>query len=253
MSTIPQSAEQLREEVRAHYAKAAVQVLGSPATSPTSEASCCGPSCCGPSQAALSQSEKVSSAASACCGTEIIDANAITSDLYSQLELGEVPVAAALASLGCGNPTALAELHAGERVLDLGSGGGIDVLLSARRVGPSGFAYGLDMTDEMLELAEKNRTHLLFLPPYSPELQPAEHLWPLTNSVLINRHFTSIDELEEVQLARCAALQQLPAIIRSTTCFHWWPRQIHKRRGPRRREYHLSVVPDEWSRGSEEL
>jgi SAM-dependent methyltransferase len=105
-----------------------------------------------------SQPEKVSSAASACCGTETIDANAITSDLYSQLELGEVPLAAALASLGCGNPTALAELHAGERVLDLGSGGGIDVLLSARRVGPTGFAYGLDMTDEMLELAEKNRT-----------------------------------------------------------------------------------------------
>jgi SAM-dependent methyltransferase len=99
----------------------------------------------------------VSSAAS-CCGTETIDAKAITSDLYSQLELGEVPVAAALASLGCGNPTALAELHAGERILDLGSGGGIDVLLSARRVGPTGFAYGLDMTDEMLELAEKNRT-----------------------------------------------------------------------------------------------
>ena len=79
------------------------------------------------------------------------------SDLYSQAELGTIPVAAALASLGCGNPTALAELSAGERVLDLGSGGGIDVLLSARRVGPTGFAYGLDMTDAMLELAERNR------------------------------------------------------------------------------------------------
>jgi arsenite methyltransferase len=74
------------------------------------------------------------------------------------MELGEIPVAAALASLGCGNPTALAELRAGERVLDLGSGGGIDVLLSARRVGPTGFAFGLDMTDPMLELAERNRT-----------------------------------------------------------------------------------------------
>ena len=73
------------------------------------------------------------------------------------MELGEIPVAAALASLGCGNPTALAELHAGEKVLDLGSGGGIDVLLSARRVGPTGFAYGLDMTEQMLELAERNR------------------------------------------------------------------------------------------------
>lgn len=77
--------------------------------------------------------------------------------------------------------------------------------------------------------------HVLFLPPYSPELQPAEHLWPLTNSVLINRHFATIDDLEEVQLARCAELQQQPAIIRSTTCFHWWPRHIHQRRGPRRR------------------
>jgi SAM-dependent methyltransferase len=157
MSTIPQSAEQVREEVRAHYAKAAVQVLGTAATSPTSEMSCCGPSCCAPSQTVASQAEKVSSAASARCGAETIDATVITSDLYSQLELGEIPVAAALVSLGCGNPTALAELRPGEHVLDLGSGGGIDVLLSARRVGPTGFAYGLDMTDEMLELAERNR------------------------------------------------------------------------------------------------
>jgi ubiquinone/menaquinone biosynthesis C-methylase UbiE len=81
----------------------------------------------------------------------------VTADLYSQIELGSIPVAAALASLGCGNPTALAELKPGERVLDLGSGGGIDVLLTARRVGPDGFAYGLDMTDAMLELAERNR------------------------------------------------------------------------------------------------
>jgi arsenite methyltransferase len=160
MSTIPQNAEQLREEVRAHYAKTAVQVLGtspSSATGSTSEASCCGPSCCAPSQAVASQPEKASSADSSCCGAETIDATAITSNLYSQLELGEIPLAAALASLGCGNPTALAELRPGERVLDLGSGGGIDVLLSARRVGPTGFAYGLDMTDEMLELAERNR------------------------------------------------------------------------------------------------
>jgi transposase len=78
--------------------------------------------------------------------------------------------------------------------------------------------------------------HLLFLPPYSPELQPAEHLWPLTNTVLVNRHFATIDDLEEVQLERCAALQQQPKVIRSTTCFHWWPRHIHKRRGPRQNE-----------------
>lgn len=81
----------------------------------------------------------------------------ITSGLYSAAEASGVPEEALLASLGCGNPTALAELKPGEVVLDLGSGGGIDVLLSARRVGPTGLAYGLDMTDEMLELAEKNR------------------------------------------------------------------------------------------------
>jgi transposase len=76
--------------------------------------------------------------------------------------------------------------------------------------------------------------HLLFLPPYSPELQPAEHLWPLTNHVLLNRHFASIDNLEDAQLAHCVALQAQPDRIRSTTCFHWWPQQIHKHRGPRR-------------------
>jgi transposase len=77
--------------------------------------------------------------------------------------------------------------------------------------------------------------HLLFLPPYSPELQPAEHLWPLTNRVLVNRHFATIEELEEVQLARCGPLQHQLAMIRSATCFHWWPRQIHTRRGSTRR------------------
>ncbi|HEY0868192.1 MAG TPA: arsenite methyltransferase, partial [Fimbriimonas sp.] len=81
----------------------------------------------------------------------------ITSDLYSDVDASEIPEAALLASLGCGNPTALAQLGEGEVVLDLGSGGGIDVLLSAKRVGPRGFAYGLDMTDEMLVLAERNK------------------------------------------------------------------------------------------------
>ena len=81
----------------------------------------------------------------------------ITSNLYDVAQTGEVPAAALQASLGCGNPTALAELKPGEVVLDLGSGGGIDVLLSAKRVGPTGKAYGLDMTDEMLALAEENR------------------------------------------------------------------------------------------------
>ena len=80
--------------------------------------------------------------------------------------------------------------------------------------------------------------HLLFLPPYSPyspELQPAEHLWPLTNSCLINRHFDTIEDLENAQFARCADLQRHPKLIRSTTRFHWWPQRIRKRQGPRLR------------------
>jgi hypothetical protein len=78
---------------------------------------------------------------------------------------------------------------------------------------------------------------LLFLPPYSPELQPAEHLSvsePLTNTCVANRHFTTIDELEDVQAGRCVALQACPDLIRSTTLFHWWPQRIRKRQGPRR-------------------
>jgi len=101
----------------------------------------------------------VAGAKSSCCGGAPADAHCadpITGNLYGS-ELSEVPDTAVLASLGCGNPTALAELHAGEVVLDLGSGGGIDVLLSARRVGPTGKAYGLDMTDEMLALANSNK------------------------------------------------------------------------------------------------
>lgn len=96
-----------------------------------------------------------------CCGTSrassIEGCDPITSNLYGEGEAGSVPEAALRASLGCGNPTALAKLEPGETVLDLGSGGGIDVLLSARRVGPTGKAYGLDMTDEMLALAEENK------------------------------------------------------------------------------------------------
>ena len=91
------------------------------------------------------------SASNGCCGSA--DDSVITSSLYSTDELQHLPNEAVVASLGCGNPVAVADLHAGETVLDLGSGGGIDVLLSARRVGPQGKAYGLDMTDEMLELA----------------------------------------------------------------------------------------------------
>ncbi len=125
----------VRDAVRARYGSIAASVASS-ATSeiPVVDSGCCDDSCCG-------SASKVRS---------------ITSDLYAVDEVSELPSAAVLASLGCGNPTALAELHPGEVVLDLGSGGGIDVLLSARRVGATGFAYGLDMTDEMLALARRN-------------------------------------------------------------------------------------------------
>jgi transposase len=85
-----------------------------------------------------------------------------------------------------------------------------------------------------VRLTVPDHVHLLFLPPYSPELQPAEHLWPLTNAALVNQHFATIEELEDAQFAHCATLQARPDLIRSTTRFHWWPKQIHKRRGPRR-------------------
>jgi SAM-dependent methyltransferase len=108
-------------------------------------------------QAAL----RVSAGGSSCCGASArldgCSVDPITSNLYDPAQTGQIPEAAVLASLGCGNPTALATLNAGETVLDLGSGGGIDVLLSARRVGPTGKAYGLDMTDEMLALARENQ------------------------------------------------------------------------------------------------
>lgn len=102
---------------------------------------------------------RVHSGGSSCCGAAPGSgcADPITSNLYDASQIGQLPEEALLASLGCGNPTALAELKTGESVLDLGSGGGIDVLLSARRVGPTGKAYGLDMTDEMLALANENK------------------------------------------------------------------------------------------------
>ncbi len=129
----------LREEVRARYAEAARAVLGPPSGEP---AGCCG-----------------SSAAASCCGTgaaALDTAGCFGARLYGEGETDGLPSQAVQASLGCGNPLAVADLREGERVLDLGSGGGIDVLLSARRVGPSGFAYGVDMTDDMLALARAN-------------------------------------------------------------------------------------------------
>jgi arsenite methyltransferase len=107
-------------------------------------------------QAAL----RVKSGGSSCCGATAstgCGCDPITANLYDAVQAGQIPEEALLASLGCGNPTALAQLNPGETVLDLGSGGGIDVLLSARRVGPTGKAYGLDMTDEMLALANENK------------------------------------------------------------------------------------------------
>jgi len=118
--------ENIRETVRQRYAEAAKR-------SQTGGSSCCG-----------------AATASDCC-------DPITSNLYDANQAGQIPEEALKASLGCGNPTALAMLNPGETVLDLGSGGGIDVLLSARRVGPTGKAYGLDMTDEMLALANENK------------------------------------------------------------------------------------------------
>ena len=139
----------IREEVRARYAEAATSVdQGNRDAAALQD--CCGPDCCGGQ------------------GTTVFGPS-----LYS--ELGDVPDAARLASLGCGNPVAVADLNEGETVLDLGSGGGIDVLLSAKRVGSSGKAYGLDMTDEMLELANRNAreskvTNVEFLKGYIEEI-----------------------------------------------------------------------------------
>jgi len=126
----------LRETVQGRYGEAARRVLDS-----KSSASCCGPA----------------TGSSACCGATTESWDPITADLYDAGQAANLPAEALLASLGCGNPTALADLRAGEVVLDLGSGGGIDVLLSAKRVGPTGKAYGLDMTDDMLALANENK------------------------------------------------------------------------------------------------
>jgi arsenite methyltransferase len=128
----------LREQVRARYAAAATKVSGRQGDCGCGQpADCgCGDGCCG--------------------GAATAEEPGFGAELYAALDRDQLPDTAVLASLGCGNPTAVAELHAGETVLDLGSGGGIDVLLSAKRVGPAGKAYGLDMTEEMLALARAN-------------------------------------------------------------------------------------------------
>ncbi|HVT11360.1 MAG TPA: arsenite methyltransferase [Fimbriimonadaceae bacterium] len=138
--------EDVRELVKQKYGEAALRVLSGQGGACCGGSSAMGEVCCG--------TDTKAEAEEGCCSNV---QDPITSNLYSEAEASEIPEAAILASLGCGNPTALAQLDPGETVLDLGSGGGIDVLLSAKRVGPTGFAYGLDMTDEMLELAEKNK------------------------------------------------------------------------------------------------
>src|SRR6478672_10509337 len=148
------TSETIHETVRAHYAQAAVRASqGSP-----------------------------------CCG----EGGTIGAGLYSALERDDLPDAAVLASLGCGNPTAVADLHPGERVLDLGSGGGIDVLLSAKRVGPTGRAFGVDMTDEMLALAQANAaqagaTNVEFLKGHIEALPlPAESIDVVISNCVVN-------------------------------------------------------------------
>src|SRR3954447_12257390 len=152
--TIQQTAASIHETVRDHYAAAAVRA----------------------------------SHGDACCS----DTETIGAGLYSALERDELPDAAVLASLGCGNPIAVAELHEGERVLDLGSGGGIDVLLSAKRVGPSARAFGVDMTDEMLALAQQNAaeagaTNVEFLKGHIEALPlPAESIDVIISNCVVN-------------------------------------------------------------------
>ncbi len=131
MNTDDESRTVLQEQVREHYAAAARSVTGQLDTV-TEPATCCA------------------------AGPELVEIDPFGAARYGQQERSELPRAAVAASLGCGNPTAVADLEEGDVVLDLGSGGGIDVILSARRVGPTGKAYGLDMTDEMLDLARRN-------------------------------------------------------------------------------------------------
>ncbi|MEO6447012.1 MAG: arsenite methyltransferase [Gemmatimonadaceae bacterium] len=175
MSEIPKDLSELRSSVQARYGEAARRV-----TQGEVGTTCCGPvpdadrsvttlsrGGCGCGSGVISGADSATATEAAspapgslsggCCGSTGDSWDPITSNLYDEGEAAGVPAQALLASLGCGNPTALADLREGETVLDLGSGGGIDVLLSARRVGPSGKAYGLDMTEEMLALANANK------------------------------------------------------------------------------------------------
>jgi len=169
------TSDSLREEVRRKYAEAALAVT---------EGSGCG---CG---------------SGACC--EAPESAAFGESLYTIEQRGELPDAAALASLGCGNPTAIAELNEGETVLDLGSGGGIDVILSAKRVGLAGLAYGLDMTDEMLALARRNAaeaevTNAIFLKGLIEQIPlPADSVDVVISNCVINLSTDKAEVLLEI-------------------------------------------------------
>ena len=172
------TADELREEVRRRYAESALRLTG--------ESEGCG---CG---------------SGSCCVDGEADAAKFGEALYDAEQRGELPDAAVLASLGCGNPTAVADLHEGETVLDLGSGGGIDVILSAKRVGPTGIAYGLDMTDEMLALARKNAedakiTNAIFLKGIIEEVPlPAESVDVVISNCVINLSTDKAKVLTEI-------------------------------------------------------
>jgi len=172
------SADELREQVRRRYAESARRV--------TSESEGCG---CG---------------SGSCCAGDAGDAPKFGEVLYDAEQHGELPGAAILASLGCGNPTAVADLHAGETVLDLGSGGGIDVILSAKRVGPTGLVYGLDMTDEMLALARANAsgariTNAIFLKGIIEEVPlPAVSVDVVISNCVINLSTDKASVLAEI-------------------------------------------------------
>jgi arsenite methyltransferase len=174
--TIGSSVTDIREQVRERYAAAALQVVSADA----------GAGCCAPSDTFD-------------CASEVFGAA-----LYAIGDREQIPDTAVLASLGCGNPTAVADLHEGETVLDLGSGGGIDVLLSARRVGPTGLAYGLDMTDEMLALAQENQVkagvqNVRWLRGHIEEIPlPAESVDVVISNCVINLSGDKAQVLREV-------------------------------------------------------
>ena len=190
------TADDLRDEVRRRYAESARAVLDG--------TDGCG---CG---------------SGACCSDADADAEKFGDALYAAEQRGELPEAAVLASLGCGNPTAVADLREGETVLDLGSGGGIDVILSARRVGPTGIAYGLDMTDEMLALAQQNTreagiTNAHFLKGVIEQIPlPAESVDVVISNCVIN---LSVD--------KPAVLTEIGRVLRpgdASGSMTWWPR-----------------------------